>query len=308
VTGLSYPVWSRDTFRTRIAPRSETADLLLDAECGPGPGAGQYRLFPGALFLLWTGAIGGPGASGGAEPVAAALEMLHNWSLVHDDVLDGHALRRGQPTLLGARGHNIAVLAGDALVARAMQTLGGLEAGRLPGVIARLANAAASMVAGQMNDEPDVWARVESREQHWLRVCFQKLALGNVSSSLAAFWCGRADLEDTVRSTMDEFSVVSQIINDFGDVLNFAGYHEIGVSGRPRAEESSRKPTLPLIWAGVDAWDRIDAIGPLYERAKREIACRKRAALNELSRLPLDRDFMTILTDFFTRPSLPELG
>ena len=59
MTETSYLVWSRDTFQSRIAPRIATAVPLLDAECGPGPGAGQYRLFPGALFLLWTGAIGG---------------------------------------------------------------------------------------------------------------------------------------------------------------------------------------------------------------------------------------------------------
>jgi geranylgeranyl pyrophosphate synthase len=240
--------------------------------------------------------------------VAAALEMLHNSSLVHDDVLDGHALRRGQSTLLDARGHNFAVLAGDGLMARAMQVLGGVEASRLPGVIARLAEAVASMVAGQMADEPDVWALAEDREQHWLQVSVQKLALGNVSSSLAAFWCGRADLEESIRSIMDEFSVVSQIINDFGDLLNFAGYHVTGVSGRAKAEESSRKPTLPLIWAGVDSWVRVDAIGPLLERAKQEIESRKSAALDRLGQLNLDPDCVTILTDFFTRPSLPELG
>lgn len=309
LTGVTYPVWSRDTFLTRIAEQIESlSGSLLAAECGPGPGDGEHRLFPGALFLLWTDAIGGHEASRRAEPVAAALEMLHNSSLIHDDVLDGHAVRRGQSTLLDARGHNFAVLAGDGLIAGAMQAVSRVETSRLPGVISRLAEAVATMISGQMSDEPDAWARANDREQHWLKVCVQKLALGNVSSSLAAFWCDRTDLEQPIRSLMDEFSVVSQIINDFGDLLNFAGYHEIGISGRPRAEESSRKPTLPLIWSGVDSWRRVGPIAPLLERARQEIESRKNAALDRLGSLNLEPYFVTILTDFFTRPSLPELG
>ena len=304
----SYSVWSRDTYRTRIAQRvGAVLGSPLDAECGPGREQGQYRLYPGALFLLWTGAIGGPEAPGGAERVAAALEMLHNSSLVHDDVLDRHVLRRGQRTLLSACGHNYAVLAGDALMAGAMKTLAGVEASHLPGIITRLAEAITSMVTGQINDEPDVWAHVTNRQQHWLQVCLQKLAIGNTSSSLAAFWCGREDLESSVRSIMDEFSVVSQIMNDFGDLLDFAGYHEVDASRRPRGEESSRKPTLPLIWAEAEQWSQIDNIGPLYDRAKREIERRKCVALAAIERLNLFPDFVAVLSDFFVRPSLPKL-
>ena len=165
-----------------------------------------------------------------------------------------------------------------------------------------------TMVAGQMNDEADVWAHATNREQHWLRVCLQKLAIGNSSSSLAAFWCGREDLEKRVRSIMDEFSIVSQIINDFGDLLDFAGYHEITVSGRRPGEEFSRKPTLPLIWAGVDAREEIDSLDPLYERAKIEIERRKHAAVAALESLELFPEFSCVLADFFLRPLLPDPG
>jgi geranylgeranyl pyrophosphate synthase len=294
---------------TRIAPRiGEVLPSPIDAECGPGPDQGQYRLYPGALFLLWVGAIDGPETSKEAETVAAALEMLHNSSLVHDDILDEHSLRRGQPTLFGRVGRNCAVLAGDTLIAGSLAVLAGIEASRISGVIARVADAMTTMIAGQTNDEPDVWARATNREQHWLRVCLQKLAIGNSSSSLAAFWCGREDLEGRVRSIMDEFSIVSQIINDFGDLLDFAGYHEITVSGRRPGEESSRKPTLPLIWAGVDAPENIRDLDALYERAKIEIERRKRAALAALERLELFPEFACVLADFFLSPSLPDSG
>ena len=128
MTFSSYSVWSKETYLTRIAPRvGEVLRPPIDAECGPGPDRGQYRLYPGALFLLWVGAINGLKTSKEAEMVAAALEMLHNSSLVHDDVLDEHALRRGQPTLLGRFGRNYAVLAGDGLIGGALAALAGIE-------------------------------------------------------------------------------------------------------------------------------------------------------------------------------------
>jgi geranylgeranyl pyrophosphate synthase len=306
---FSYPEWSRDAYLQRIAPViARIADPVVAAECGPGPGAGQYRLYPGSLFLLWSQAIGSPQVSPGAETVAAALEMLHNSSLLHDDVLDEHEKRRGQATLLGSHGRNFSMLAGDSLMAGAMKVLSDLSAERMGGILARLADAVSSMVMGQRNDEPDVWRQVKvaDREQHWLRIASQKLALGNVSSSLAAFWCSRRDMEAGVRQIMDDFSVVSQIINDFGDLLDFAGYHEIGASGRPVGEEALRKPTLPMIWAGVLTHEGIADIRSLNQRAKAEIGRRKTEALERLNQLDLDTTYAPILADFFTRPSLPE--
>jgi Polyprenyl synthetase len=157
----SYTLWSSEVFASRIAPLiGEVVDSPLEAECGPGLEDCQYRLYPGALLLLWTEAIGGSVPDRGVECVAAALEMLHNSSLLHDDVLDEHGIRRGQPTLLGSRGQNYAVLAGDLLLGNAMKVLTGVQPNRLPGVISRLSEAFAKMVTGQMNDEPNVWARI----------------------------------------------------------------------------------------------------------------------------------------------------
>ena len=65
----------------------------------------------------------------GIEQVGAALEMLHTYSLVHDDLpaLDNDDLRRGKPTAHVVFGEAIAILAGDALQTQAFETLAGLR-------------------------------------------------------------------------------------------------------------------------------------------------------------------------------------
>ena len=61
-----------------------------------------------------------------ALPAAAAVEILHNFSLVHDDIMDHDDLRRGRPTIHKQWNENIAILSGDLLAAKAYQSLSGL--------------------------------------------------------------------------------------------------------------------------------------------------------------------------------------
>ena len=78
--------------------------------------AGGKRLRP-ALALAAAESVGGPRAASGALPFAAALELVHTYSLIHDDLpcMDDDDLRRGKPTSHRVFGEATAVLAGDAL-------------------------------------------------------------------------------------------------------------------------------------------------------------------------------------------------
>ncbi|MEV4135907.1 family 2 encapsulin nanocompartment cargo protein polyprenyl transferase [Dactylosporangium sp. NPDC049742] len=73
-----------------------------------------------ALVLLGAAAVGGAGQ---AVPGAVAVELVHNFSLLHDDVMDGDATRRHRPTAWSVFGTSAAILAGDALLTLAMDTL-----------------------------------------------------------------------------------------------------------------------------------------------------------------------------------------
>jgi geranylgeranyl diphosphate synthase type II len=120
--------------------------------------AGGKRLRP-LLVLLACEAVGGEPAD--ALPAAAALELIHTYSLIHDDLpaMDDDDFRRGRPTCHKVYGEAMAILAGDGLLTEAFRVLADPGAGRVPParrlqIIAEIAEAAGSlgMVGGQATD------------------------------------------------------------------------------------------------------------------------------------------------------------
>jgi len=153
-----------------LAESAARVDRFLDAHVPPAserPGrlhaAMRHLLFPGGKrfrpALAFAAAQAAGGDSNAAVPIAAAIELVHTYSLVHDDLpcMDDDALRRGQPTVHVAFDEATAVLAGDGLLAEAFRIL--LEAGDLAPEVrvaaARELAAAASsreLVGGQSED------------------------------------------------------------------------------------------------------------------------------------------------------------
>ena len=95
----------------------------------------------------------------GIEKLGAAIEMLHTYSLIHDDLpaLDNDDLRRGKPTCHKAFGEAIAILAGDALQTRAFEVLAGLECPpaatvKIIGLVANAVGTVEGMIGGQVLD------------------------------------------------------------------------------------------------------------------------------------------------------------
>jgi geranylgeranyl diphosphate synthase type II len=95
----------------------------------------------------------------GIARLGAALEMLHTYSLIHDDLpaLDNDDLRRGKPTCHVAFGEAIAILAGDALQTRAFEVLAGLDSPpaatvQIIGLVANAVGTVEGMIGGQVLD------------------------------------------------------------------------------------------------------------------------------------------------------------
>jgi len=156
-----------------IAERTPWVDEALDALLPPADAAPEelnkamrHLVFPGGKRLRPALAYAGAEAAGGdprrATPMAAAVELVHTYSLVHDDLpcMDDDDERRGRPTVHVVFGDAVAVLAGDALQACAFEALTTSEAHALAGAeavavaVGRLSRAigAAGLVGGQVDD------------------------------------------------------------------------------------------------------------------------------------------------------------
>jgi len=166
VTGAELPAW--------LAARRAEVDALLDERLpalarSDDPGrlveAMRYSLLAPGKRLRPILALAAAQAVGGApdEPTriaAAAVELVHCYSLIHDDLpaMDDDDMRRGRPTSHKVFGEATAILAGDALLTLAFETLAAMDAvseDRKTRVIAELATAAGTvggMIGGQVAD------------------------------------------------------------------------------------------------------------------------------------------------------------
>jgi len=139
----------------------------LAAEVATTLAAGGKRLRP-LLVLLCAGANGGEGA----VRAAAAIELVHMATLVHDDVLDDAPLRRGLPTIAATAGRFRATAVGDLLFSRAFALLGEQGDAR---AIALLAAASVSLADGELAQRQDAFDTGIS-EQRYLDRCRLKTA------------------------------------------------------------------------------------------------------------------------------------
>jgi geranylgeranyl pyrophosphate synthase len=240
-------------------------ERLAEVAVGHGPRLGDFaaatiaaggkRLRP-LLVLL---AAGEP-ADDGEDLVraAASVELVHSATLIHDDVLDRSALRRGRPTVWAAGGRSIAIAAGDLLFSRAFAELaltGSLDAVRA------LSRASSALAQGELLQREDAWRAIGV--ERYLHRCELKTAelfaaacelgalhRGAVGSGLAAF--GR------------RVGLAFQILDD---VLDVSGPSER--TGKPRGTDLlDGTVTLPLILAR----EREPSLRELDLRAVRDAA------------------------------------
>jgi len=140
-----------------LLPSAETVPASIHGAMRHSTFAGGKRLRP---LLAYQAAVTIAGAlPAGIERLGAAIEMLHTYSLIHDDLpaLDNDELRRGKPTCHVAFGEAIAILAGDALQTRAFEVLAGLDCPpaatvQIVSLIANAVGTVEGMIGGQVLD------------------------------------------------------------------------------------------------------------------------------------------------------------
>jgi geranylgeranyl diphosphate synthase type II len=223
--------------------------------------AGGKRLRP-ILCLAAAEAVGGD--PGEALPVACALEMIHTYSLIHDDLpaMDNDDLRRGRPTCHKQFDEATAILAGDGLLTEAFHILGaaapryeGREAVLLE-IMALLGQAAGyrGMVGGQMLDLMAEGKKITLKELETIHR-LKTGALLTAAVRSGALMGGGTRVQVTLLSAYGEkFGLAFQVTDDLLDVEGEAA--EMGKS--PGMDEKRRKATYPAL-LGVEesrAWAR----------------------------------------------------
>jgi geranylgeranyl diphosphate synthase, type II len=184
--------------------------------------AGGKRIRP-VLALATADAIGRDPAS--VLPLAAALELIHTYSLIHDDLpaMDDDDLRRGRLTCHKAFGEDVAILAGDGLYAEAFRLLLTDQAGEPTRVLAAARELAAAtgvqgMVGGQYIDvagtAPDGAAGL--RRLHELKT--GRLIAASIGCVLLLGGDLRPDVRDAFQAFAGELGVLFQIVDDILDV------------------------------------------------------------------------------------------
>ncbi|MFZ1940498.1 MAG: polyprenyl synthetase family protein [Terracidiphilus sp.] len=140
-----------------LIPSADTIPASIHSAMRHSIFAGGKRLRP--VLVMQAGATIAGKVPAGIERLGAAIEMLHTYSLIHDDLpaLDNDDLRRGKPTCHVAFGEAIAILAGDALQTRAFEVLSELDCppAATVKIISLIANAVGTidgMIGGQVLD------------------------------------------------------------------------------------------------------------------------------------------------------------
>jgi geranylgeranyl diphosphate synthase, type II len=140
-----------------LLPSASTVPASIHGAMRHSTFAGGKRLRPSLAYQAATTIAGA--LPPGIERLGAAIEMLHTYSLIHDDLpaLDNDDLRRGKPTCHVVFGEAIAILAGDALQTRAFEVLAGLDVppAATVQIIRLIANAVGTvdgMIGGQVLD------------------------------------------------------------------------------------------------------------------------------------------------------------
>ncbi len=225
------------------------------------------------------------------EPFMAAIEMIHTYSLIHDDLpaMDNDDLRRGKPTVHAAYGEAMGVLAGDALLNYAFETaLNAYDADtdvvqvtEAMRILARNAGVF-GMIGGQVVD-------VEAEKKH-LTVTEEMLnfiydlktgALIQASMMIGAVLAGATEEQvQTIESVAQKIGLAFQIQDDILDVEG-----DEATIGKPIGSDAKNEKCTYVTFAGI-------------EKSKEEVKRLTDEAVAELNSLPVHNEFLNELLNY----------
>ncbi len=297
---MSSPASFKDHLSRQQARIEEALERLSPPETEYPPSihkAMRYSLFAGGKrirpILCLEAAAAVSDSTPGIETPACALEMIHTYSLIHDDLpaLDNDDYRRGKLTCHRVFGDAIAILAGDALLTRAFRVVSemdGVPADRLLAVARELARAAGTvdgMIGGQVADLEAEGKPVEEAQLHYIHRAKTAALIRGAVRVGAIFAGGLAGPIEALACFGAQIGLAFQIVDDVLDVVESSE----GLGKTAGKDARQQKATFPALY-GVERsremarhleQQAIDALAPFGERAAR---------LRDLARLIVERN------------------
>lgn len=235
----------------------------MDPDGTPAAGNAGKAIRP-ALVLGAAAALGGPAARAAAVRAAAAVELIHNFTLLHDDVMDRDATRRHRPTAWTVFGDADAILAGDALQALALKLLAEDPHPASAAAGARLAACVVELCAGQHADTAmEKQDPAEITLDEVLAMAEAKTgALLGCACALGALYAGASEedvaaLDAFGREAGLAFQLIDDVIGIWGDPTR---------TGKPAgADLAVRKKSLPVVAALASGTPAAAELAELYE-------------------------------------------
>ena len=201
-----------------------------------------------------------------AIPVAAALELIHTASLIHDDVLDEATLRRKKVTINARWGNEPAILTGDYLYFKAFSILSQLEVARISGI---LSFAAEMMCEGEIIQTCKTF-QLDLGEEDYLEIIRKKTAcLIAASCEVGAVLSGSSPrIQESLAQYGLNFGMAFQIIDDCLDLISLSGK-----TGKSTYKDFIQgKMTLPLIYLARELFkENGQKTRGLFEKNREEI-------------------------------------
>ncbi|MGW5169824.1 polyprenyl synthetase family protein [Streptomyces nodosus] len=220
-----------------------------DMSGDPDPAASEGKGLRQALAVLSAEAVGADGKVAG--PAAVAVELVHAFSLVHDDIMDGDPVRRRRAAVWRSYGVGPAVLAGDALHALAVRSLAETPGDRAPSAVRRLCLALTVLVRGQADDlrfESLPWSGPTAVGPAGYRVMVEHKT-GSLLGCAAALGAELGEAPAETVTALDRagrhlgisFQIVDDLLGIWGDPQ---------VTGKPvHSDLRQRKKTYPVLAA-----------------------------------------------------------
>ncbi len=223
--------------------------------------AGGKRLRP--ILCLEAGRMIGGSLPADIEDLGAALEMLHTYSLIHDDLpaLDNDDLRRGRPTCHKAFGEAVAILAGDALQTQAYEVLSRLRCPaearvRIIEEIARGTGTVDGMIGGQVVDLEAEHSKPDLETLQYIHRS-KTAALITASAVSGGIFAGADDAAvGKLRSFGQSIGLAFQIVDDVLDLTQTS--EQLGKTAGK--DTTAEKATYPALFGIEESVKRADAL------------------------------------------------